>query len=107
MRGGELCLEALCRLFPDAPIFTLLHLEGTVSETIASHEIRTSWLQKMPGVRTRYRNYLPLFPAAAHTITPMELLTSIMAGSGRMSSLSMPVSSSVPACMEVRKGPHW
>lgn len=68
MRGGELCLEALCRLFPDAPIFTLLHIEGTVSDTIASHEIRTSWLQKMPTVRTKYRNYLPLFPAAIESL---------------------------------------
>ena len=31
MRGGERCLEAFCELFPDADLFTLLHLPGSVA----------------------------------------------------------------------------
>ena len=78
MRGGELCLEALCRIFPDAPIFTLLYLKGTVSKTIASHDIRPSWLQRMPGVKRWYRRYLPLFPAAieSHDLRGFDLIVS-------------------------------
>jgi glycosyltransferase involved in cell wall biosynthesis len=62
MRGGEKVLEALCRYYSQAPIWTLLYVRGTVSETIASHKIVPSLLQYMPAVAKRYRNYLPLFP---------------------------------------------
>ena len=64
MRGGERCLEVICELFPDAPIFTLLHVPGSVSATIERHRIVTSFVQRLPGAAERYRNYLPLFPAA-------------------------------------------
>lgn len=64
MRGGEKVLEVLCDLFPGAPIFTLLHNPGSVSKVIESHPITTSFIQKLPLKRTRYRSYLPLFPKA-------------------------------------------
>ena len=64
MRGGEKVLEVLCELFPDATLFTLLHNKGSVSRTIERHRIRTSFIDRLPLKSTRYRNYLPLFPAA-------------------------------------------
>jgi glycosyltransferase involved in cell wall biosynthesis len=64
MRGGEKVLEALGAMFPEAPIFTLFHFPGSVSAAIESHPIRTSFLQRAPGIRRHYRRYLPLFPAA-------------------------------------------
>src|SRR5688572_9485570 len=63
MRGGERCLEVFCELFPDAPIFTLLHVPGSVSPAIERHRIVTSFIQRLPADATRYRDYLPLFPA--------------------------------------------
>src|SRR5439155_20015026 len=64
MRGGERMLERLAALFPEAPICTLVWNRGSVSPAIESHPIRTSFLQRMPGVAGRYRWYLPLFPRA-------------------------------------------
>ncbi|HEX7181947.1 MAG TPA: glycosyltransferase [Thermoanaerobaculia bacterium] len=64
MRGGEKVLEIVGGLFPGAPIYTLFHFPGSVSPAIESHPIRTSFLQRAPGIRKRYRSYLPLFPAA-------------------------------------------
>lgn len=64
MRGGEKVLEVLCELYPDADIFTLLHVPGSVSATIERHRIRTSFVQRLPMSASRYRWYLPLFPAA-------------------------------------------
>jgi glycosyltransferase involved in cell wall biosynthesis len=64
MRGGEKVLESLCRLFPDAPIYTLVHVRGSVSELIERHPIRTSVIQRLPDPARRYRHYLPLFPTA-------------------------------------------
>ncbi|MFQ5457059.1 MAG: glycosyltransferase [Myxococcota bacterium] len=64
MRGGEAVLEEICRLYPEAPIYTLLHVKGSVSAAIESHPVCTSFVQRLPLARGRYRSYLPLFPAA-------------------------------------------
>jgi glycosyltransferase involved in cell wall biosynthesis len=64
MRGGEKVLESLCRLFPQAPVYTLLHVRGSVSETIEAHRVRTSFIQHLPLATRLYRHYLPLFPTA-------------------------------------------
>jgi glycosyltransferase involved in cell wall biosynthesis len=67
MRGGEKVLVSLARLYPEAPIFTLLHVRGSVTAELESREIRTSFVQRLPAAATRYRHYLPLFPAAAES----------------------------------------
>jgi glycosyltransferase involved in cell wall biosynthesis len=67
MRGGEKVLEVFCELYPDADIFTLLHVPGSVSQTIERHPIRTSFVQHLPSARRHYRRYLPLFPLAIET----------------------------------------
>jgi glycosyltransferase involved in cell wall biosynthesis len=67
MRGGEAVLEALCRLLPDAPLFTLLHVPGSVSRAIEARRIVTSFVQRLPFARSRYRSYLPLFPLAVES----------------------------------------
>ncbi len=64
MRGGEKVLEQIASLYPDGPIYTLLHLPGSVSPALESHPIETSFIQRLPGVAKHYRSYLPFFPAA-------------------------------------------
>ncbi|MCU0578286.1 MAG: glycosyltransferase [Desulfobacterota bacterium] len=64
MRGGEKCLEIFCEIFPRADIYTLFHFPGSVSATIERHPIHTTWIQRLPGLTHKYRNYLPLFPLA-------------------------------------------
>ncbi len=64
MRGGERCLEVFSELFPDADLFTLLQVPGSVSPVIEAHRITTSFIQRLPGAEQRYRALLPLFPLA-------------------------------------------
>ena len=64
MRGGEKVLEAVCERFPDAELFTLVHVRGSVSPAIERLRPQTSFVQHLPFVRRLYRAYLPLFPAA-------------------------------------------
>jgi glycosyltransferase involved in cell wall biosynthesis len=64
MRGGEKALEVICERFPDAELFTLVHVPGSVSPTIERHRPHTSFIQRLPLVRRFYRHYLPLFPTA-------------------------------------------
>lgn len=64
MRGGEVVLEAILELFPDADLFTLIHNPGTVSAQIEGRRVETSFIDKLPFKKSRYRHYLPLFPSA-------------------------------------------
>ncbi|MDO8837217.1 MAG: hypothetical protein Q7V01_16555, partial [Vicinamibacterales bacterium] len=68
MRGGEKVLEAVCALYPQADLFTLLHVPGSVSPAIERHRIRTSFIQRLPLASRLYRHYLPLFPAAVESL---------------------------------------
>jgi len=65
MRGGEKCLEVLCRAFPDARLLTLLHRPGSTSPAIERMRITTSFLQHVPG---NYRYLLPLMPRAIRSL---------------------------------------
>ncbi len=60
-RGGEKVLEALCRLLPDADIFTLFCDPETLSPELRRHKIHTSFLNPL---RRWHRNLLPLMPMA-------------------------------------------
>ena len=64
MRGGEKVLDAVCERFPDAELFTLVHIRGSVSPAIERLRTHTSFVQHLPFVKRMYRAYLPLFPAA-------------------------------------------
>ena len=64
MRGGEKVLEAIAELYPSAPIYTLLHVRGSVSPVIEAHPTRRSFVDRLPSAAKRYRHYLPLFPTA-------------------------------------------
>jgi glycosyltransferase involved in cell wall biosynthesis len=64
MRGGEKVLEHLCRRWPQASLYTLIHKRGSCSPTIEERPIVTSVLQKLPRVDRYYRYTLPLMPWA-------------------------------------------
>jgi glycosyltransferase involved in cell wall biosynthesis len=68
LRGGEKVLEGLCELFPDATLFTMVHVPHSTSDLIESHPIRTAFTQRLPGVRKIYRWYLPLYPWAVESL---------------------------------------
>jgi glycosyltransferase involved in cell wall biosynthesis len=65
LRGGEKVVEALCRLLPDADIFTLFYDPDAVSPAIRSHRVHTSFLQPL---RKHYRSLLPLMPMALESL---------------------------------------
>lgn len=79
MRGGEKCLEAMLERHPDSPIHTLFYEKGRVSGRIAAHPIRTTFMQKLPGVFRHYRNLLPVFPSAVDSmkLEPCDVVVSM------------------------------
>jgi glycosyltransferase involved in cell wall biosynthesis len=64
MRGGEKVLESLCRLFPQADIYTHALDRDAISERILRHNIRTTFIGKLPRAVKWYQKYLPLMPLA-------------------------------------------
>jgi glycosyltransferase involved in cell wall biosynthesis len=64
-RGGEKVLDALCRLLPEADIFTLFCDPATLSEDVRGHRIVTSVLNPL---RRWHRGLLPLMPMALESL---------------------------------------
>ena len=79
MRGGEKVLESILSLVPDPTIFTLFHVPGSVSPEIERYSVRTSWLNRLPFTRRRYRHYLPLFASAVESfdLSGFDLVASV------------------------------
>ena len=61
-RGGEKVLREFAELFPQADVYTLFYAAGTTHPSIERLPIHASWMNRLPGVRSRYRWLLPLFP---------------------------------------------
>lgn len=66
-RGGEQVLLRLARLFPEAPIYTVVHAPGSVDPALEARRIVTSWVQRAPGAPKRFRYLLPALFAAARS----------------------------------------
>lgn len=92
MRGGEKCLEEHAALFPDADLYTLVHRRGSVSRVIEERRIVESWIARLPFGRSRYRSFVPLYPAAIESFD--------------LRAYDLVVSSSHCAAKGARTGPH-
>jgi glycosyltransferase involved in cell wall biosynthesis len=62
--GGEQVLDVLADMFPQADIFTIVNDPAAFSNSIKSHNVSASFLQKLPKVKHYYRALLPFFPLA-------------------------------------------
>lgn len=78
MRGGEKCLEVLCRRWPHAKLFTLFHRPGAVCSAIEDTGPSGSFLDYLPQIHRYYRYLLPLMPLAARwAIPPCDVVISL------------------------------
>lgn len=65
MGGAERVTLELARLFPDAPVYTLLYDPAFDHGGLEPSRVRTSWLQRLPrAMRRRQRYLLPFIPSA-------------------------------------------
>jgi glycosyltransferase involved in cell wall biosynthesis len=81
-RGGEKVLEALCSLFPQAVIFTHVCDRASLSPLLARHEIRRTFISRLPFAGRCYRHYLPLMPLALEELDLREFDLVISSESG-------------------------
>jgi len=87
MRGGEKVVEALCRLLPEADIFTLFYEPDRVSPAIRARRVKTSFLQPL---RKRYRSLLPLMPLALESFDLREYDLVVSSESGPAKGVIVP-----------------
>ena len=82
MRGGERVLESLCRMYPNADIFTHVAIPERLSPTIRAHRIIETFIARLPFARRWYPRYLALMPMAleALDLTSYDLIISNEAG---------------------------
>jgi glycosyltransferase involved in cell wall biosynthesis len=77
--GSERVLEQMLQVFPDADLYTLIDFmpEGERG-FLGGRSVKTSFVQRLPFARTRYRQYLPLFPFAIEQfdVTAYDLVIS-------------------------------
>lgn len=64
MGGAENVLEEFVDLFPGAPVYTSMYGPEKMPDSYKSWTIRTTFMQRLPGVTDRHQAYLPLYPAA-------------------------------------------
>ena len=62
--GAERVLEALHDLFPSAPVYTSIYDPAAMPPAYRAWDIRTSWMQRLPGWRRHFRKYFLLYPSA-------------------------------------------
>ncbi len=82
MRGGEKVLEELCKMFPDADIFTNVYNPSKISQTIKSHKIYTTKVNNYPFAKKLYQKYMPFMPNALMELdlTSYDLIISSESG---------------------------
>jgi glycosyltransferase involved in cell wall biosynthesis len=68
IRGGERVFLELCRVWPDADLYTTIYDEDGTEGRFSDRRIHTSYLQRLrPSART-FRALLPLYPSAVESL---------------------------------------
>ncbi|MEA3249232.1 MAG: glycosyltransferase [Patescibacteria group bacterium] len=62
--GAERVLQVFHDMWPDAPVYALLHDEAKFGAQLRGLDVRTSFLQKIPFSLKRYKWLMPLMPVA-------------------------------------------
>jgi glycosyltransferase involved in cell wall biosynthesis len=62
--GAENVLETLVSMFPGAPVYTSMYAPDIMPASYRAWDIRTSFMQHLPGIMQHHQAYLPLYPLA-------------------------------------------
>ncbi len=65
--GAERVLEALHALYPDAPVYAAMYSPPVMPPAYRTWDIRTSFMQRLPGVIRHHQVYLLLYPRAVES----------------------------------------
>lgn len=63
MGGAENVLEAMVELY-GAPVYTAMYSPERMPAAYRAWDIRTTWMDRLPGIYAHHQKYLPLYPLA-------------------------------------------
>jgi glycosyltransferase involved in cell wall biosynthesis len=67
--GAELVLEEMLAVFPDADVFTMIDQRPPDHrDSLGKTRVHTSWMQRIPNIKQKYRSYLPVMPLALKSL---------------------------------------
>ncbi|MCS7062325.1 MAG: glycosyltransferase family 4 protein, partial [Anaerolineae bacterium] len=71
--GAEDVLTELHTLFPNAPIYTSIYDRQRMPASWQAWDIRSSWMDRLPGIHRRHQPYMPLYAwTFAHLRIPAQ-----------------------------------
>jgi glycosyltransferase involved in cell wall biosynthesis len=62
--GAEDVLAQMHAMYPNAPIYTSIYAPDKMPAAMKDWDIRTNWLDRLPGIHDHHQPYLPLYPLA-------------------------------------------
>ena len=66
--GAERVVGVFHRMFPDAPIYTTILDRDRIWPDLRQADIRTTWMQRLPGLRAHFKKYLLFYPWAIESL---------------------------------------
>ncbi len=64
MGGAENVLEAMVEQWPAAPVYTSIYAPDRMPDLYRAWDIRTTWMDRLPGIHEHHQPYLPVYPMA-------------------------------------------
>ena len=64
MGGAEDVLETLVSMYSHSPIYTSMYWREGMPSTYRAWPVRTTWMDRLPGIYRHHQPYLPLYAAA-------------------------------------------
>ena len=68
LRGAERVLAVLHGMWPEAPVYTLVYDPEAMGPEFAGWDVRTSFMQRLPGAVRHYQKLIALMPAAVERL---------------------------------------
>lgn len=62
--GAEDVLDAMVRLYPQAPLYTSIYAPELMPQHYREWDIHTLWIDRLPGIHRHHQPYLPFYPLA-------------------------------------------
>ncbi|MAU11957.1 MAG: glycosyl transferase [Anaerolineaceae bacterium] len=62
--GAEDVLATLVDMYPQSPVYTSIYAPDIMPDFYHKWDIRTLWIDKLPGIHDHHQPYLPMYPPA-------------------------------------------
>ena len=72
MGGAERVVASMVRRHPASPLYTSAVRRDTLLPEFEKTDIRTSWMQRLPGIESQFKKYFALYPYAFRSFEPVS-----------------------------------